>query len=44
METKEELALEFKITQEQIKDSQGKAKEELIKERNKIVEEYKKLK
>lgn len=44
MKTKKDLALEFKIIQEQIRDSTGEVKEKLKKERNKIVKKYKKLK
>jgi len=39
---KEDLALEFSIIQQQIKDSKGKVKDELIKERERIVNKYKK--
>ncbi len=44
MKNKGDLALEFKIIQEQIKDSTGEVKRELEKERDKILIEYKKLK
>lgn len=39
-----DLALEFKIIQEQIRDSRGSARKMLEKERNRIVMQYKKLK
>lgn len=42
-ETKEDLALSFKIIQEQIKDSRGEVKQELEKQRDKIIKKYKKL-
>lgn len=35
-----DLALEFKITQEQIRDSHGTVKRELERERDKIVKQY----
>jgi DNA-directed RNA polymerase sigma subunit (sigma70/sigma32) len=42
--TLEDLALEFKITEEQIRDSHGIVKKELERERDRIIRKYKKLK
>jgi len=42
--TASDLALEFKVIQEQIRDSHGYVKKELEKERDKIVKQYKKMK
>ncbi len=43
MKTKEDLALEFSITQQQIMCSNGKLQQDLIKERERILRKYKKL-
>ena len=43
MRDKESLALAFRIITQQIKDSQGKVRETLIRKREDIVEKYKDL-
>lgn len=42
--SKSDLALNYKITGEQLKDSESIVKKELIKERIRILKEYKKRK
>jgi len=41
--TSSDLALEFKIIQEQLQSSKGKVRSELIKQRDAVVKKYKKL-